>query len=149
MNPIIKIILEDNREIKAELYPEFAPISVQNFLDLIDEKYFDGVIFHRVIEDFMIQTGGYYIKDNTLFDKEGAKNIKGEFIKNGVNNPLKHKAGTLSMARAMDMNSGSSQFFICSVDTPHLDGSYAAFGKVCDEESMNVVLDISKVKTGM
>ena len=94
--PQIKIILEDGREINAELYPEVAPITVANFLKLIDERYFDGVIFHRVIDRFMIQTGGYYIEGNTLMDKEGANTIKGEFASNGVENNLKHKLGVLS-----------------------------------------------------
>jgi len=149
MNPEVKIILTDNREINITLYPEYAPLSVQNFLDLIDIKFYDGVIFHRIIEDFMIQTGGYYIEDNTLNEKEAPKTIKGEFIKNGVNNPVKHKKGTISMARTNDPNSASSQFFLCSVDTPHLDGHYAAFGKASDEESIKVIEDISRVKTGM
>jgi peptidyl-prolyl cis-trans isomerase B (cyclophilin B) len=146
-NPIIKIILEDEREITAELYPEIAPISVANFLKLIDERYYDGVIFHRVIDRFMIQTGGYYIDGNVLMDKEGANTIKGEFQSNGVENNLKHKLGVLSMARTSDPNSASSQFFICSVSCPHLDGAYAAFGKVIDDEGIKNVLDISHVQT--
>lgn len=149
MNPEINIILTDGRNIKVTLYPEYAPISVENFLNLVDKKYFDGVIFHRVIENFMIQTGGYYIDGNILKEKEGAKSIKGEFIKNGVNNPIKHHKGTISMARTNDPNSASSQFFLCSVDTPHLDGQYAAFGKASDDESIKVIEDISTVKTGM
>ena len=146
-NPIIKIILEDEREITAELYPEIAPISVENFLKLIDQKYYDGVIFHRVIDRFMIQTGGYYIEGNVLMDKEGAETIKGEFASNGVENNLKHKLGVLSMARTSDPNSASGQFFICSVSCPHLDGAYAAFGKVIDDEGIKNVLDISHVQT--
>ena len=147
MNPQIKIILTDGREINAELYPEIAPITVANFLQLIDERYFDGVIFHRVIDRFMIQTGGYYIQENTLLDKEGAKTIKGEFASNGFENNLKHKLGVLSMARTNDPNSASGQFFICSASCPHLDGSYAAFGMVTDELSIANVLDISHVQT--
>lgn len=143
----IKIILEDERQINAELYPEIAPITVANFVKLIDEKYFDGVIFHRVIDRFMIQTGGYYIDGNVLMDKEGAQTIKGEFSSNGVENNLKHKLGVLSMARTNDPNSASGQFFICSVSCPHLDGQYAAFGKVTDDESIATVLDISHVQT--
>lgn len=146
-NPIIKIILEDGREINAELYPEIAPVTVANFLKLIDERYFDGVIFHRVIDRFMIQTGGYYIKEKTLFDKEGADTIVGEFASNGFENSLKHKLGVLSMARTNDPNSASGQFFICSASCAHLDGSYAAFGKVLDETSLATVLDISHVQT--
>lgn len=146
-NPQIKIILEDGREINAELYPEVAPITVANFLQLIDERYFDGVIFHRVINRFMIQTGGYYIEGNTLIDKSDAKTIKGEFASNGVENNLKHKLGVLSMARTNDPNSASGQFFICSASCSHLDGSYAAFGKVTDELSIATVLDISHAPT--
>lgn len=146
-NPIITIILNDGREIKAELYPEIAPITVANFIQLVDERYFDGVIFHRVIDRFMIQTGGYYIENNTLIDKEGAKTIKGEFASNGVENDLKHKLGVLSMARTNDPNSASGQFFICSASCPHLDGNYAAFGKVTDDLSIATVLDISHVQT--
>ena len=146
-SPQIKIILQDGREINAELYPEVAPITVANFLQLIDERYYDGVIFHRVINRFMIQTGGYYIEGNTLIDKEGAKTIKGEFAANGVENNLKHKLGVLSMARTNDPNSASGQFFICSASCGHLDGSYAAFGKVTDELSIATVLDISHVQT--
>ena len=127
-NPKITIFLTDGREINAELYPEIAPITVANFIQLVDEKYFDGVIFHRVINRFMIQTGGYYIEDNTLMEKEGAATIKGEFASNGVENNLKHKLGVLSMARTNDPNSASGQFFICSASCAHLDGSYAAFG---------------------
>lgn len=146
-NVNIKIILTDGREINAELYPSVAPITVENFLKLIDEKYFDGVIFHRVINRFMIQTGGYYINENTLFDKEGAATIKGEFAANGVENNLKHKLGVLSMARTNDPNSASGQFFICSASCAHLDGNYAAFGKVTDDLSIANVLDISHVQT--
>ena len=145
--PQIKIILQDGREINAELYPDVAPITVANFLQLIDERYFDGVIFHRVINRFMIQTGGYYIEGNTLIDKEGAKTIKGEFASNGVENNLKHKLGVLSMARTNDPNSASGQFFICSASCAHLDGSYAAFGMVTDDLSIATVLDISHVQT--
>lgn len=146
MSKIISIILEDNRHIDVELYEEYAPITVKNFLDLIDKKFYDGIIFHRVIKNFMIQTGGYLLNGNQLEDKD-AKNIKGEFIENGVNNPLKHTKGVISMARANNPNSASSQFFLCSVDTPHLDGKYAAFGKAVDEASMKVIEDISKVRT--
>ena len=144
-NPIIKIILEDEREIKAELYPNIAPISVQNFLKLIDEKFYDGVIFHRVIDRFMIQTGGYYIDGNVLMDKEKAETIKGEFTSNGFENNLKHKLGVLSMARSQDKNSAGSQFFIVTKDSPHLDGQYASFGKVI--KGMDVVHKIENVQT--
>lgn len=147
-NPIIIITLDEDRQITLELYPEIAPISVANFLKLVDEKYYDGVCFHRIIEGFMIQTGGYYIDDMTLCDKPTTTPIKGEFASNGVENNLKHELGVISMARTSDPNSATGQFFICSATTPHLDGSYAAFGKTVDDASNQVVLDISKVETG-
>lgn len=114
--------------IKAELYPDIAPITVDNFVKLINENFFDGLIFHRVIRGFMIQGGGY---DENGNHKE-AQSIKGEFTANGVTNNLKHTRGVLSMARTMFPNSASSQFFIMHEDAPHLDGQYAAFGKVTD-----------------
>ena len=147
MNPIVNIVLTDGKEIKVELMPEYAPISVANFLELVDKKFYDGVVFHRIIHNFMIQTGGYYIDDMTLNEKEEVNQIKGEFKSNGVNNELKHTAGVISMARTSIKDSASSQFFICSVDCPHLDGEYAAFGKVVDEESLNNVVEVSKVET--
>ena len=147
MNPKVTIVFEDGREINCELYPEIAPISVKNFLSLVGQKFYDGVIFHRVIDHFMIQTGGYYIENNTLLDKLGCESIYGEFASNGFENNLKHKVGVLSMARTNDPNSASSQFFICSASCAHLDGQYAAFGKVIDDESLANVLDISHVET--
>ncbi len=147
MNPNVTIVLNDGRKIRCELYPEIAPISVKNFLELVEQNFYDGVIFHRVIDKFMIQTGGYYIENNTLFDKAAPNTIKGEFAANGFENNLKHKLGVLSMARTNDPNSASSQFFICSASSPHLDGNYAAFGKVIDDESLANVLDISHVET--
>ncbi len=144
---IIVITLEDDRQIKLELYPDVAPITVANFLKLVDEKFFDGVCFHRVIPGFMIQTGGYYLDGYTLSEKEEVPSIKGEFESNGVENDLKHTLGVISMARTSDKDSASSQFFICSADAPHLDGDYAAFGKTIDEESNKVVVEISVVPT--
>lgn len=143
----IRIILEDNRNIDLELYEDIAPITVKNFLDLIEKKYYNGVIFHRVIENFMIQTGGYFLDGFHLVDKEKNGNITGEFTENGHKNDLKHTPGVISMARANDPNSASSQFFICSANAPHLNGKYAAFGKTIDQASLDVVMDISKVKT--
>ena len=148
-NPIIKILLEDGREINAELYPEVAPKTVANFLKLIDQRFFDGVIFHRVIDRFMIQTGGYMIKDNTLYDKEPQDTIVGEFAANGFENTLKHKLGVLSMARTNDPNSGSSQFFLCVDNCHHLDKNYAGFGKMVDEESIKVLKELNSYPTGM
>lgn len=150
MNPKICIYVQNGEhegKINLELYPDKAPITVKNFLELVDRNYFDGVVFHRIIKNFMIQTGGYYISDNALCEKEAVPSIKGEFKANGVSNDLLHTAGVISMARTNVMDSASSQFFICSVDTPHLDGLYAAFGKVIDEESMAEVVKISKVPT--
>lgn len=144
---IIVITLEDDRQIKVELYPDVAPITVANFLKLVDQKFFDGVCFHRVIPGFMIQTGGYYLDGYTLNEKEEVPSIKGEFASNGVENDLKHTLGVISMARTGVKDSASSQFFICSADAPHLDGEYAAFGKVIDEESLKVVLEVSAVPT--
>ncbi len=143
----VTIILTDGREIRLELYPDIAPQSVANFLKLVDEKHYDGVIFHRVIEGFMIQTGSYYINNGRPVQKPSVPSIFGEFASNGFNNPLKHKAGVISMARTNVYNSGSDQFFICSDTTPSLDGEYAAFGKVRDRKSLKVVKEISKVET--
>ena len=137
----IRIIMENGKEIEAELYPDVAPITVENFISLIKEKYFDGIIFHRVIPGFMIQGG-----DPTGTGMGGSdKTIKGEFLANGVVNNLKHTRGVLSMARTMDPNSASSQFFIMHQDAPHLDGQYAAFGKVT--KGIEVVDEIANVKT--
>ena len=140
MSEII-ITMKDGGVIKAELYPNTAPITVANFLDLIERKFFDGLIFHRVIKGFMIQGGGY----DTEMNHKDAESIKGEFTANGVKNELKHTRGVLSMARTSFPNSASSQFFIMHQDAPHLDGQYAAFGKVT--EGMEVVDRIAETKT--
>ncbi|MDO4618330.1 MAG: peptidylprolyl isomerase [Clostridia bacterium] len=137
----IVITMKDGGVIKAELYPNMAPITVTNFLNLVEEKFYDGLIFHRVIEGFMIQGGGYDEEGN----EKRAESIKGEFDANGVRNPLLHTRGVLSMARTSFPNSASSQFFIMHKDAPHLDGKYAAFGKVT--EGMDVVDKIAGVKT--
>lgn len=124
----VKIVIEmnDGSIMKGELYPEIAPITVANFLNLIDQNFYANLIFHRVIPGFMIQGGGYD-KD---FNQHEAKSIKGEFSSNGVKNDLLHTRGVLSMARTMIPDSASSQFFIMHEDSPHLDGQYAAFGKI-------------------
>jgi len=124
----IEIKMKNGDIMRGELYPEIAPITVENFVKLINENFFEGLIFHRVISGFMIQGGGYR-EDGT--HKE-ADSIKGEFAANGVPNDLKHTRGVISMARAMDPNSAGSQFFIMHEDAPHLDGQYAAFGKMTD-----------------
>ena len=135
--------MENGGEIEAELYKDVAPITVENFINLVNEHFYDGLIFHRVIKGFMIQGG-----DPTGTGMSGSgKNIKGEFKANGVENNLKHVRGVLSMARAYDPNSASSQFFIMHQDAPHLDGQYAAFGKVT--KGMEVVDEIANVKTGL
>ncbi|MCR4724058.1 MAG: peptidylprolyl isomerase [Clostridia bacterium] len=136
MAKIVRIEMEDGGVMRAELYPEIAPITVANFEKLVKEGFYDGVIFHRVIPGFMIQGG-----DPTGTGMGGPGwNIKGEFAANGVPNSLKHTAGVLSMARAMDPNSGGSQFFIMVDDAPHLDGQYAAFG--CLIEGLDVARQI-------
>ena len=140
MSEII-ITMKDGGVIKAELYPNTAPITVANFIELVEKKFFDGLIFHRVIKGFMIQGGGY---DTEMNHKE-AESIKGEFTANGFTNDLKHTRGVLSMARTSFPNSASSQFFIMHQDAPHLDGQYAAFGKVT--EGMEVVDRIAETKT--
>lgn len=137
----IKIELENNKVILAELYPDIAPVTVENFQKLVKDKFYDGIIFHRVIKNFMIQTG-----DPTGTGTGGSEEtIKGEFRRNGITNNLKHERGVLSMARSNDMDSASSQFFIVHKTYPSLDGSYAAFGKVL--EGMDVVDEIASVET--
>ena len=136
-NPIVTITMENGDVIKAELYPEIAPISVNNFISLINKNYYDGLIFHRVIRGFMIQGA---CPDGTGMGGPGYS-IKGEFTQNGVTNNLKHTEGVLSMARAMHPDSAGSQFFIMHKTSPHLDGAYAAFGKVI--EGMDVVNKIA------
>lgn len=133
--------LENGRKIKAELYPDIAPITVANFEKLIKEGFYDGLIFHRVIPGFMIQ-GGCPEGTGMGGPKE---RIKGEFLANGVPNDLKHTRGVLSMARTADPNSAGSQFFIMHADAPHLDGQYAAFGKVI--EGMDAVDEIASTPT--
>ena len=133
--------MKNGDTMKLELYPEAAPITVENFLKLVEQGFYDGLIFHRVIPEFMIQGG-----DPQGTGMGGAKDkIKGEFIANGVNNPIKHTRGVISMARSQMPNSASSQFFIMHKDAPHLDGQYAAFGKVV--EGIETVDKIAAVKT--
>ncbi len=142
-NPKVKITVREFGEMTVELYPEKAPITVKNFLSLVKDGFYSGLIFHRVIEGFMIQGGGF----DESFDHVEAEAIKGEFIRNGfMSNDIKHKRGVLSMARTMDPNSASSQFFIMHKDAPHLDTQYAAFGAVI--EGIEVVDAIASVKTG-
>ncbi|MDD7520600.1 MAG: peptidylprolyl isomerase, partial [Lachnoclostridium sp.] len=132
-NPVVTITMENGDNIKVELYPEIAPNTVNNFISLVNKKFYDGLIFHRVIEGFMIQGG---CPEGIGIGGPGYQ-IKGEFAANGFANDLKHSAGVISMARAQHPDSAGSQFFIMHKDAPHLDGSYAAFGKVI--EGMDVV----------
>lgn len=140
---MIRMTLEKNNEclgfIDIELDEKNAPISAKNFLELVQKGFYDGVVFHRIIRDFMVQAGGYYFNNNKLMMKNEAKTIKGEFKSNGIDNPIKHKRGVISMARTNVKDSASAQFFICTVDCPHLDGEYAAFGHIVNEESFNVL----------
>lgn len=140
----IVIKLKDGRQMKATLDEKAAPITVSNFCKLIDEKFFDGLIFHRVIPGFMIQGGGM----NAQMREKRAKSIKGEFASNGVKNNISHVPGVLSMARTQVKDSASSQFFICVADCTFLDGEYAAFGTLDDEESLKTAISLSEVKTG-
>ena len=138
---MIVIEMENGKEIELELYPEYAPVTVKNFEKLVGEGFYNGLTFHRVIRGFMIQGG------DPLGNGMGGSDdkIKGEFRANGVNNPIKHTRGVISMARSMNPNSASSQFFIMHEDAPHLDGQYAAFGKVTS--GMDVVDEIASYPT--
>ncbi len=140
-NPVVTIEMNDGGIIRAELYPEIAPNTVRNFISLIESGFYNGLIFHRVIENFMIQGG---CPDGTGMGGPGYS-IRGEFSHNGFENNLKHTAGVLSMARSMNHDSAGSQFFIMHKDSPHLDGEYAAFGKVT--EGMDVVDRIATTAT--
>ena len=140
-NPVVTITMEDGRVIKAELYPEVAPNTDNNFISLINKGYYNGLSFHRVIYNFMLQGG---CPEGTGRGGPGY-HIKGEFSQNGFKNDLKHTAGVLSMARTMIPDSAGSQFFIMHKDAPHLNGAYAAFGKVID--GMEVVNEIAECDT--
>ncbi|WP_432627751.1 peptidylprolyl isomerase [Brotaphodocola sp.] len=140
-NPEITITMENGDQIRAELYPEIAPNTVKNFISLVKKGFYDGLIFHRVIQGFMIQGG---CPQGNGMGGPGYS-IKGEFSQNGFKNDLKHTEGVLSMARSMMPNSAGSQFFIMHKAAPHLDGAYAAFGKVV--EGMDVVNKIAETRT--
>ena len=141
-NPVVTITMTNGDVMKAELYPEIAPNTVNNFISLVQKGFYDGLIFHRVISGFMIQGGD---PQGTGMGGPGYS-IKGEFAMNGVRNDLKRTRGVLSMARSMMPNSAGSQFFIMHANAPHLDGQYAAFGKVV--EGLDVVDKIASVRTG-
>lgn len=140
-NPIVTITMVGGKQMKVELYPEVAPNTVNNFISLVKKGYYDGLIFHRVIKGFMIQGG---CPNGNGMGGPGY-GIKGEFLINGVQNNLKHTKGVLSMARAQNPNSAGSQFFIMHQNSPHLDGQYAAFGKII--EGQEIVDEIADVKT--
>ena len=140
-NPVVTITMEDGSVMKAELYPDIAPNTVKNFISLVKKGFYDGLIFHRVIENFMIQGGD---PEGTGMGGPGYC-IRGEFSSNGFPNNLKHTAGVLSMARAMDPDSAGSQFFIMHKDSPFLDGQYAAFGKLT--EGFDVLERIATTRT--
>ena len=140
-NPIVTMTMADGSVIKLELYPETAPITVENFVSLVKKGFYDGLIFHRVINGFMIQGGD---PEGTGMGGPGYE-IKGEFASNGVKNDLKHERGVISMARSMRPDSAGSQFFIMHKDEPHIDGQYAAFGKVI--EGIETVDKIAETKT--
>lgn len=140
-NPVVTFTMEDGSMIRAELYPDIAPNTVNNFISLINKHFYDGLIFHRVIRGFMIQGG---CPDGTGMGGPGYS-IKGEFSQNGFKNTLKHTKGVLSMARTMAPDSAGSQFFIMHQNSPHLDGAYAAFGKIT--EGLDVIDAIADVPT--
>ena len=141
-NPIVTFEMENGSTFKAELYPEIAPNTVANFVNLVENGFYNGLIFHRVIPGFMIQGGD----PNGIGTGGPGYNIKGEFAANGFKNNLRHTRGVLSMARAMHPDSAGSQFFVMHADAPHLDGQYAAFGKVI--EGIETVDAIAAVRTG-
>ena len=144
MNPTATILMEDGKVINIELFPDKAPNTVNNFIALAKSGFYDGLIFHRIIPDFMIQGG-----DPTGTGMGGpGYSIKGEFLANGFANDIKHVPGVISMARSMHKDSAGSQFFICVANTPHLDGQYAAFGKCADDESLKNAIALSLVRTG-
>ena len=160
-DPFVELTLSTGDTIRLELYPNVAPISVENFMKYVEDGFYEGVIFHRIIKNFMIQTGGFEEKEVTLESGEKETRlsqktptypaVKGEFSANGVRNDLSHTRGVLSMARTGVKKSATSQFFICSEitagQTASLNGNYAAFGCVIDEESMAVVSKLEKVET--
>jgi len=146
-NPTGTIRFTNGKKINFELYPDIAPLSVANFVSLAKEGFYDGMCFHRVIPDFMIQGGGFLVKNGQLKEQKSKQLVKGEFASNGVKNDLRHEPGVFSMARTSVKDSATSQFFICVASVPFLNGEYAAFGKATDEESIAVAVQVSKVAT--
>ena len=144
----IRIELRNGKNIDIELDEVNAPISTENFLKYVDDGFYNGTIFHRVIPGFMIQGGGFTDNEPAIKEKKATyPPIKGEFASNGISNPIKHKKGVISMARTFIKDSATSQFFICVANCDYLDGEYAAFGKVCDEESLKNAVWVSDEST--
>lgn len=141
------IELNNGKKINLELFREYAPETVGNFMTLVKSGFYDGLCFHRVIPEFMIQGGGFTQDGNGLRHKPAPRTVRGEFATNGVRNTLRHTPGVVSMARTPDPDSASSQFFICVKELPYLDGQYAAFGQTADEESLKNAIGISEVRT--
>lgn len=144
MYPIAELIMADDREMKIELYPNAAPNTVASFVALCKESFFDGLIFHRVVKDYIIQSGA---PNGSCGGNIAPFFIRGEFSSNGFENPLKHTRGTISMARRRENDSASTQIFIVHQDAKRLDGKYAAFGRICDDNSLSVLDEIASVET--
>ncbi len=144
----VRMELNNGKHIDLEIFEKQAPISAANFLKYVDEGFYDGLVFHRVIPNFMVQGGGFTTDGKGLKEKNATyPAIKGEFACNGVKNDIMHDPGTISMARTMFPNSATTQFFICVDECSYLNGQYAGFGKVCDQESLDVAVEISSVAT--
>jgi len=144
----IRIEMCNKKTMDFELYEDIAPKTVANFLDLVDNHFYDYTVFHRVINGFMSQAGGMYIEEQKLIEKPCDRNVVGEFLANGIENKLHHELGVLSMARASDFNSASSQFFICDVNCGYLDSDYAAFGKIVEDfNSLKTLVEINSIRT--
>ena len=139
----LRLTLENGMYLDFVVYEDIAPITVKNFLVLVDNHYYDSIVFHRIIKGFMAQVGGYYLDEEKkrITESKKAATIKGEFKSNGIENNLLHERGVLSMARTMVKDSASSQIFICTARAKHLDGEYAAFGKVLDDKDSQDTLD--------
>ena len=141
------IRIEGGKNINLVLDPDSAPLTVKNFVELCERDFYAGLVFHRVIPDFMVQGGGFADKGGTLYEKKSKKAVPGEFRMNGRSNSISHVPGVISMARTSNPNSATSQFFICVADCKYLDGQYAGFGRVADEESLAFAVEIFTVPT--
>ncbi|MDR0696971.1 MAG: peptidylprolyl isomerase [Christensenellaceae bacterium] len=146
----ILIKLADRRQMRLILDPQSAPGTVENFMSLVDRGYYQGLCFHRIIPDFMVQAGGHKVIDKMIADAEEMPTIFGEFFSNDFNrNYIKHEKGVISMARSKEKDSASTQFFICTATSTHLDGHYAAFGRIADEESMETLMELNEAPTAV